>query len=70
MSGGGIWVNPEFVKGAFWNPQDAKLIGVQHTWSPAKELIYGTQIQHALALLTQATQLPAHDNVSTIVTGG
>lgn len=53
MSGGGIWLVAEPVEGQFWNPQESKLVGVQHGWYKKAEWVRGTQIQHGVALLNK-----------------
>jgi hypothetical protein len=51
LSGGGIWLISEAQEGAFWDPSESKLIGVQHSWQPRSEFVRGTQVQFAISLL-------------------
>ncbi|MEF9388457.1 hypothetical protein V4890_22980 [Ralstonia solanacearum species complex bacterium KE056] len=55
LSGGGIWLVTKPQDGAFWDPSESKLIGVQHTWLSSAGLVWGTQVQFAISLLDDAS---------------
>jgi hypothetical protein len=52
MSGCGIWRLAEANKPAeLWNPTDARLVAIEHTWSKKKRAILGTFMRHALSMI-------------------
>jgi len=57
LSGGGIWLVTEPLEGVFWDPSESKLIGVEHTWLRSAGLVWGTQVQFAISLLDDASQI-------------
>ena len=54
LSGGGIWLVTEPREGAFWNPSESKLIGVQNSWGQCAGYVRGTQVKFAISLLNCA----------------